>query len=182
MQKYYAEKRAGFVANALLILGGLNMLAMSIGYNPIQMLAKHTFKAFDIALYLLIGIAAMYNMFDRNYYLPFLGDSVAPCSIMTEKFPIDYSVSVKINIPKKQTTIIYWAAEPNTKIIDNPWDAYGKYMNSGVTTSDDDGNAILRVRKPAIYKIPRGKVLKTHIHYRFCEYPGILSKVYTTYV
>ena len=47
---------------------------------------------------------------------------------------------------------------------------------------NDDGIAILKVKSPSAYRVPRtyiNKKLDPHIHYRFCKTPGMLSDVQT---
>ena len=99
-----------------------------------------------------------------------------------EKVPQDATV-IKTIKTTPNINVIYWAAEPNTNVVENPWDAYNKNANSGVAKSDKDGNAILQVRKPASYKVPhKSKQLKPHIHYRECFNNSMLSPVKTIYL
>lgn len=56
------------------------------------------------------------------------------------------------------------------------------YHNAGVTHSDSDGNALIRIRDPAAYKKPYGGTLKPHIHYRIMRNNGMMSQIYTKYV
>lgn len=124
-------------------------------------------------------IAALNLVFRRNVYLPFLGETVYPCDNLTEKTPDGADLSVKVTDVPANVKVVYWAAEPSTTIIGNPWDAYGKYENSGVVISDANGTATLSIRKPAGYKVPSGRKLNPHVHYRFCQESGILSSIRT---
>ena len=126
-------------------------------------------------------IAALSLVVRRNIYLPFLGETVYPCDNLSDKTPdgADSAVTMKTPDIPPGTKVVYWAAEPSTSIVSNPWDAYGKYENSGVATSNKDGHVELKFRKPTGYKVPSGRELKPHVHYRFCQESGILSEIRT---
>lgn len=124
-------------------------------------------------------IAALSLVFRRNVYLPFLGETVYPCDILVDKTPDSAELSVTVTGVPAGSKVVYWASEPSTSIVSNPWDAYGKYENSGVVTADHTGKAVLSVRKPTGYKVPSGRELKPHVHYRFCQESGILSEIRT---
>ena len=81
--------------------------------------------------------------------------------------------------------ILYWASEPAleslTKI--NDWrHAYQKYENAGVTTADETGVAILKVRPPQPYVVPWKGRLEPHVHFRICGENGMLGRVKTVFV
>jgi hypothetical protein len=124
-------------------------------------------------------LAALTLAFRRDVYLPFLGETVYPCENLAEKTPDGAELTVTVTDVPANSKVVYWAAEPSTGIVGNPWDAYGKYENSGVATADGTGNAQLRIRKPTGYKVPSGRELKPHVHYRFCQESGILSAIRT---
>lgn len=78
--------------------------------------------------------------------------------------------------------MIYWAAEPHQdKQIEIPtWEkAYGSYENTGVTTSNESGIAILKIREPQPYTVPFRGRLESHVHYRVCGDPGWMSEIKT---
>ena len=170
-------------ANKLLILGALNYLLMPfIKINLIEKLGNVTHKYITCIIYILIGLAGLYQLSRRDFYLPFLGQTVYPCGNLIEKVPQDATITKTIKT-KPNINIIYWAAEPNTSVVNDPWSAYNKYANTGVVKSDNEGNAILQVRKPASYKVPyKNKQLKPHIHYRECINNGMLSPIKTIYL
>jgi hypothetical protein len=124
-------------------------------------------------------ISALTLVFRRNVYLPFLGETVYPCENLADKSPDGAELRITVTDVPAGSKVVYWASEPSTSIVSNPWDAYGKYENSGVVTSDASGKAILSVRKPTGYKVPSGRKLKPHVHYRFCQESGILSEIRT---
>ncbi len=133
---------------------------------------------------LLLGIS-VYFLINRNFYLPFLGNSVYPCGGLSERTPQNSNKMVQVNV-KPNVNVIYWASENFTSndnlIIDNPWDAYGDYDNYGVVKSNDNGNAVLTFRNPVSYKVPSGKKLDKHVHYRYCLGNGMMSEVKTIYL
>lgn len=125
-------------------------------------------------------IPSIYFITSRDYYLPFLGDTVLPTYLLKERIPENYDIELKVKIPKN-TKVIYWASEPGKKDR-TPWDAYKNYENSGVTTSDSDGVAVFKVREPGRYVKPMmfgTNYLKPHIHYRLVKTNGMLDKIKT---
>lgn len=133
-------------------------------------------------IYALIGFAALIKIFNRDYYLPFLGNAVFPCDSLEVKTPKNANVATKIKT-KPNVNVIYWASEgTNDIVVSNPWKAYDKYSNAGVVLSDANGHAVLKVRQPVGYKVPTGFTLKPHIHYRVCLGNGMLSPVKTVFL
>lgn len=119
---------------------------------------------------LIVGLATGWLLFQRDTYLPFLGDAVFPATaIIDERTPegANTEVKIRLNVPDG-TKVIYWGAEASDRVIDNPWDAYGKYNNTGVTTVNG-GVVTMKLKCPAEYKVMAGqKKLKRHVHYRTC--------------
>ena len=183
MNKKYKEKKIDKKMMELLVYAGINIGLLGL-FN--LNLFKDFLKKFNIEniekyIYMLVGVAAIF-LFNRDTFLPFLGDTVMPTSILQIKTPANHTVEQSVIIPPN-TKVIYWASEPNDAILDNPWDAYLDYDNMGVTTSDDTGKAILKVRQPSAYKKPyKNKVLEPHIHYRYAISNGMLSRLETVYV
>jgi len=166
------------MAALLLVIGGLNWGI--IGVTKVNLLDKVP-RWLSRSVYILVGLAALYNLFRRNYYLPFLGSSAFPCGPMMVKTPDNANVQATVKV-KPDVNVIYWAAEEHDAIVENPWLAYGKNSNSGVARSSETGEAVLNVRMPASYKVPSGRVLTPHIHYRVCHHDGMLGPVKTTMV
>jgi uncharacterized membrane protein YuzA (DUF378 family) len=173
------------ISLALIVIGALNWGLIGVfGFNLVSWIAEHTFDLLEPLVYTLVGIAAIVHLFSRDYYLPFLGQCAYPCGSLTPKYPADADVSIKV-VVEPNVNVIYWAAEPGAKVVDNPWQAYSEYENTGVARSNEKGEAILRVRTPAAYKVPRAlfsKTLKPHVHYRTCTMSGMLSRIETAYV
>lgn len=132
-------------------------------------------------IYTIVGLAGLLQLFNRDFYLPFLGETAFPCVSLMEKIPVNANTEVKIRtLPN--VNVIYWAAENNDKISPNPMLAYGKYENAGVARSDAEGIVALRVRYPGEYKVGMiNRKLDRHIHYRVCAGTGsgLLGRIET---
>jgi hypothetical protein len=164
----------------LLVSSSLFVVQGYLKFNIIWYLSKFTHPHFTTVVYVISSIAILYNLFRRNYYLPFLGNTVYPCNSLTLKTPENANVMRKVSDLRPNVNVVFWASESSEdKVIDNPWDAYDTYSNAGVTISDSNGNATFMVRTPTPYKIPSGFVLDNHIHYRECIGKGILGPVKT---
>ena len=154
------------------------------GYPVATWFNRHPWIAFICSL----TIAAAVIMFvgSRNFYLPFLGSTVYPCGSLAEKVPANADTAVSIKV-KPGANVVYWASEPSdptAQPINNPWDAYALYDNSGVVRADSQGNATLRFRSPSSYKVGLAisRTLKRHVHYRVCENAGMMSEIKTIFI
>jgi len=137
------------------------------------------------ALAVLIALAAVYVGTQRDSYLPFLGESVVPCSVLADKIPEHADVEVTVDHLKPGAKVIFWATEPATeglaKIKD--WQrAYLELANAGVATVTAAGTATLRIRKPQPYTVPLWGRLESHVHWRTCQDGGMMGPVQTTVV
>lgn len=185
MNKMYYATWLDAVMRALIVIGAFNWgLIGFFDFNVVEWISdKMPFEYLDIVVYCFVGISALFYFFARDYYLPFLGRSVYPCGSLVQKVPdnADVNVSVKVN---PGVNVIYWAAEEGDKVMADPWVAYSQYSNAGVVRSDQNGDAVLRIRRPAAYKIPSitGRTLNPHVHFRTCDTDGMLSRVQTVYV
>lgn len=166
------------VTAALVVIGALNWgLVGAFDVDVVQLLG---YPFLIQSTYIIIGLAALFHIFRRDYYLPFLGAAAFPCGPLQPKEPEGADTAVEIKtVPN--ANIVYWAAESatNKSIQQNPWVAYDKYLNSGVTRSNNDGRAVLKVRMPSAYKVPLRGTLIPHVHYRTCVKNGLLGPVQT---
>jgi uncharacterized membrane protein YuzA (DUF378 family) len=175
------SKRFFMIAMVLLVLGGLNWgYAAFYGRDFVSKVAGK--KAWIV--YGLVGLAALLIGFSRDTYLPFLGPTVMPCSLLQDQIPegADTSVTLQTHPGAK---VLYWATEPATQALGEIKDwrqAYLKFGNAGVVTADTQGVAVLSVRKPQPYTVPMKGRLESHIHYRICGDNGMLGRVETTYL
>ena len=174
----YTKTFVFYMAMIFLIIGGLHSLGVALtGECFFDVL----FGSFAIIPYTLIGLSALWVMFDRDTYLPFLGPTHIPCGALSPREPKDANQSVTIQVPPNRT-ILYWASEPaNEHLKDIPsWkDAYLNYDNTGVVVSDQTGRATLRIRAPQRYQVPFHGLLEPHVHYRMCEESGWMGRVMT---
>jgi uncharacterized membrane protein YuzA (DUF378 family) len=171
----------GFVIAAAINLGsigvaGVNLVGRFVGARSVT--AR--------IIYILMGLAAAYVGFRRDTYLPFLGETVMPCGALGERVPDHADTEVAIHSLPPGRKVLYWAAEPATAglSIINDWrKAYLDFANAGVTTVNDMGMAILRVRSPQSYSVPSAgfmsKTLESHVHWRLCGEGGMLGPVQT---
>jgi uncharacterized membrane protein YuzA (DUF378 family) len=172
------------VGVVLLIIGGFNAgLYVFTGQNLITSLFGRR-SILTNALFLGMGITALMLAFCRDFYLPFLGETVAPCSVMNEQIPehADMKVNVRVNPGAK---VMYWATEPASSTdADIPdWkQAYGGFENAGIAIADAEGNAELAVRTPQAYTVPRKGKLNPHVHYRECGDDGMMKRVETAFL
>ena len=172
----YAKHMLHALVLLLLVIGGVKMgLA---GFKGSVVVMGYTVST---ALLLAIGAAALSVAFVRDFYLPFLGESVMPCSVLEPKVPENADTEVKVLV-KPGDKVLYWAAEPGNESIKNLQDwrqAYLGYHNAGVAIADADGFATLKVRHPQPYKVPLRDALEAHVHYRICMHDGFIGAVKT---
>jgi hypothetical protein len=179
MDRLFLSKLAFKSAMMLLVAGGLMWLFVAafgycvLGKGPVARV-----------FYAIVGLAALAIMFDRDTYLPFLGPTVAPCSSFQDRTPPGATREVKVTVPAL-SKVIYWAAEPSAqgleKILD--WkEAYAKFENLGVTTANEAGVAVLKVREPQAYVVPLMGKINAHVHYRVCSPNGFMERVMIAYI
>jgi uncharacterized membrane protein YuzA (DUF378 family) len=177
-------KKWGFkMAMIILIISALNYGAVAVfraGFFEFILGRGLLARAF----YGLIGLCALMIMFDRDTYLPFLGETVMPASVLAERVPAGASLAVKVRVPPG-SKVLYWAAEPATDGLEhmNDWrEAYQEFENAGVTHADSRGNAILKVRPPQAYTVPFRGRLDPHVHYRVCHPDGMMGRIDTVFL
>jgi len=160
-------KWANLVAMAILVAG--TVISFAVGR-----------KTWAAALMLLV---ALWIGLNRNSYLPFLGPTVMPCSLLANRIPEHADTEVRVDGLKPGVTVMYWAAEPATDGLARIKDwrqAYLDFANAGVTRADGAGVAVLVIRKPQPYTVPVKGRLESHVHWRVCEGGGMLGPVETT--
>ena len=170
----------------LLIIGGIAWGIVGVAdINIVEQI--FTNPILQKIIYILVGLSAVLLLFNRDYYLPFLGRTVVPFSFFKDnKVPDNATFSVDVKVPPN-ARVIYWAAEPlknNEKTDRSVQVAYGEFKNSGITTADATGNAKLTLRLPDGYTVKSlfKKQLKAHVHYRYSLTDGMLSEILTTKV
>jgi len=185
----YLRAKMNMVIVAIVIIGALNWGTTAFGYNLVEILNNNInnflgYQSYvDKIIYIIVALAAVKLAFNRNTWLPFLGYSAFPTqSFVPNKNNSMGNTVVTINV-KPNTRIAYWAALPKqsqeTPYVD---DAYGKFENSGVVMSDNNGVAELLILPGSEYRIPSGKVIDRHIHYRELDLPaGMMGRIETVY-
>jgi uncharacterized membrane protein YuzA (DUF378 family) len=170
-------------ARFLLVLGGLNYFFVAALNINLFSFIQNEFIVRIISL--LIGLSALYFLFNRDYYLPFLGPAVIP--VGTKK-PTENLTKIALTGLPPKTTIMAWGSQNGKDTFDNPFDAYGSYANTELTKSDENGNAIVQLSCPSEYYVNKFGIMKQkldrHIHYRYelPKYKGIYSPIYTRYL
>ena len=163
----------------LLIAGALLCLAIAVfNINPLN--AGSAMRP----LLFIIGIAGILHIFRRDFYLPFLGETVMPCAGLEDRVPSGADTSVTVQVTPN-AKLLYWASEPAAEELKEIQDwkfAYAAFSNAGVTTADQSGSATLQVRKPQPYSVPFKGRLEPHIHYRVCGENGMLGRVNTIFI
>lgn len=168
------------ISRIILILGAFSYAMLHIlKLDPINFISIN--KNFTLIYGIIIITAVSLYIFDRNYYLPFLGPSVIP---IKSKETIGKLSSVKIIGLPVNTRIIYWASNPSDEIYPNSIDAYTGYGNSGIAKTNDVGEVSVQINCPSEYIVNKygfNRKLPKHIHYRIesSKYPGLFSEVKT---
>lgn len=112
-------------------------------------------------------------------YLPFLGPTVMPISILKPGVPSDATTTFTVDAPGDALHVLYWAARSGVLSTD-PETAYGNFENAGMVEVVG-GKAILRIKCPGTYNV-RGSALPKHVHYRYVYKNGMLSGVKTSHL
>jgi uncharacterized membrane protein YuzA (DUF378 family) len=179
-QQHYWSLMFHKIAIVLLVVGALNWgLIGCCRMNLVErLLGKGTFLA--RAVYVLVGIAALTVMFNRDTYLPFLGESVFPCAVLSDQVPPGATRAVTVTV-KPGAKVAYWASEPGEGTGD--WkEAYRGFQNAGVATADVNGLATLKVREPQAYTVPWKGKIQPHIHFRVCDQTGFVGRIKTVFL
>ena len=170
----------------IVILGSINYGSTVLGYNLIEIfstsinnLLNKNFPI-DKIIYIIIAICGLLLAKKRSTWLPFLGKTVFPESLVSLKKPERSDTVVKIKT-KPNTRVAYWASsakEDNVDVIT----AYGNFSNGGVVMSNDKGIAELSLVSGSNYIVPSGYKIPRHVHYRtFNKSYGMMDKIKTQY-
>jgi uncharacterized membrane protein YuzA (DUF378 family) len=178
----FYQKMAFKVAMVLILVGSLNWL--SCGLFRINFVESLLGSTLSRVIYVLVGLAALSIMFNRDTYLPFLGETVLPCTTIPERVPPGATKELRVPAPPG-SKVLYWASEPEMEELKQIQDwqhAYNKFENAGVTTTDTTGIAILKVRAPQAYTVPFKGRIEPHVHFRICDGSGMLGRIKTVFV
>ena len=182
---------------ALVLVGALNWGFHTFGYNLVEMLNRFLSGVFkrrlplDRIIYVVVAISALILAFQRDVWLPFLGETVLPGAVVALKTNSgDTTVDVHV---KPGTKVVYWAAEPSptegvgavegAAKADPPVKAaYDKFENSGVVVANEQGVAKLVFNKGTSYVVPSGRKIESHVHYREFGEDGIMGPVKSVFI
>lgn len=170
-------------ARLLVVLGSINYLFLST--VDVDVFRYITNPVILRGVYLLIGLAAAFFLFNRDYYLPFLGESVIP---LGPSKPLEHLTKIKITGVPPNSLVMAWGANESKEVFEDPFKAYGDYANHEIVKSNENGEAIVELVCPSEYYVNRfgisKKKLDRHIHYRYQlpKYKGIFSRIHTKYL
>lgn len=178
--KMYKSKWYYSISVFLVLVGGLNWLsAVFMKKDAVQTFFGN--NLFTKVIYLAVGISAVMLFFNRNTYLPFLGESHIPCAAFATRTPDNANQEVSISVAPN-AKVVYWAAEPYDASGNSGMTSFDKayqdYTNAGVAVSDVSGKCVLRFRgAPQSYSVPFKGTIKPHVHFRVCEKNGMIGPV-----
>ena len=130
----------------------------------------------------IVGILAIVIMSNRDLYLPFLGATAFPSTILVDT-PNRGNVILSLDGLPPSVKVVFWAANSESGgIVENPQAAYSSSVNGGVVTASEEGIAHITLDCPQQYKVNRlgiDKVLPKHVHFRYALPGGLFSPVLT---
>ena len=179
----YIQKKLYSLTILVILLGSLNWLSIGLtGNDLVRCVMPPRYAKW---VYILYGVAALPLFFQRDMYLPFLGETIVPGGALAPKTPQNANDQLTIRT-RPGAKVVYWASEPNPnqgKELPTPEVAYGEFENSGVVVADTTGHAILRFRgPPQAYTVPMKGRLEPHVHFRICDEYGFMERVQTIFV
>jgi uncharacterized membrane protein YuzA (DUF378 family) len=185
----YWKAKVHMICMALVLVGAINWGTTAFGYNLVDISSNWLNQTSGLILqadkfiYILVAISAIYLAIRRDTWLPFLGYSVLPDQLVSLKENKDANINVQVKV-RPNSKVAYWASKPENKedTIPEVLTAYGSFENSGVVMSDANGIAILPIKESTKYKVPSGRVLERHVHYRVLGLPwGMVGRIQTVY-
>ena len=180
MDSLYISKLFHKFSLVLLVVGAA--LWGILGVSKINVLDRLLGKGAILSrvIYTLVGLAALSVAFNRDTYLPFLGESVFPCAVLSDQIPPGATRSIQVRV-QPDCKVVFWASEPGDG--KGTWEsAYRSYQNAGVVTSDSSGVATLKVREPQGYSVPMKGYLEPHIHFRVCGPNGFVGRIKSVFL
>ena len=165
----------------LVFIVASNAVLSGFGFNAFNKIDSFIGHNVSKLIYLVAGISIIFLATKKHTWLPFLGNTVIPATLIPETKNIgDTTIKIKVN---PNTKVAYWSTLPSSDEKPSVKKAYGDYTNAGVSKSNNDGFATLTFNKGTGYIVPSGKFIKPHIHYRELnkEY-GMIGPVKTIFL
>ena len=180
MIKYYIYKLEMFI-KFIMVLCALNVSLSQVNINLFSKLDHLLQLHIERMIYLFGGICTIIFIMNTYNWLPFLGETVFPSSLVPLK-TVEGDTTITINT-LSNTKIAYWSSKPSDKKTPGVEEAYDDYSNSGVVMSDSNGKAVLTFNKGTDYIVPGGKLIKKHVHYRVLDGDwALIGPVKTVYI
>ncbi len=185
MFKFYLMTKLKMLVTAVVIIGAINWGTTALGYNLVEIfsnLINTSFKTnlpIDKIIYILVALCGISLASKRTTWLPFLGKSILPGNLVTKQTPKNADKKIKVRV-RPNSKVAYWAATGKDKNDQDVFDAYGNHINSGVVVADNKGNAELPIIEGGGYKVPTGKRISRHVHYRVIG-NSMMGRVNTVY-
>lgn len=163
----------------------------SLVFSIVNMFAYKIPKMYNTIFSIMVGISALILIFNRDYYLPFLGKCVFPNKSNNGSVSLDKKTKVKLDKLPPNVNVVYWASKPNANGVDSVFEdyvqAYQGTPNSGVQKTNEKGETTVELLCPSEYKVTKfgiqflSKKIPRHVHYRYQlpKYEGMYSKVFT---
>ena len=150
--------------NVLVFIVATNAVLSNFGFNVFNKIDSLVGNNVSKLIYFITGISILFLAIKKQTWLPFLGDTVIPSTLIPETKNVgDTTIKIKI---KPNTKVAYWSSLPSVEEKPPVDKAYGDYSNAGVSKSDNNGFATLTFNKGTGYIVPSGRYIKPHIHYR----------------
>ena len=107
----YAKAWVHKIAVIFVVVGGLVWLIYGASSGRINVVERILGRGgFARGIYLAVGISTLYIMFDRDTYLPFLGQTVLPSGALPEKTPERWNQKVTVTVAPN-SKVVFCAAE-----------------------------------------------------------------------
>ena len=117
----------------------------------------------------------VYLGLNRTIFLPFLGPTVFPYTVLKAMQPIKANNAMRLSVDESAMYAVYWAAA-ETGLSGSPKQAYKNYENAGVAVVRE-GVAELSLACPVAYSVPIKGELPKHVHYRLVYRDGWMGPV-----
>jgi len=185
MYKFYFMTKIRMFVTAVVIIGAINWGTTALGYNLVEMLSKFintylkTNLPIDKIIYILVALCGVSLASKRTTWLPFLGKTILPGGLVTKQTPAKANKKIIIKV-RPNAKVAYWAATGKNKKDQDVFDAYNNHSNSGVVIADNKGIAELLIIEGEGYRVPNGKRIPRHIHYRIIG-NSMIDRVRTVY-